>query len=623
MHDAATVKSRLLGRIEEFCHYLFPNGSVINGEFRVGNIQGDRSRHGKGGSLAVSLRGPKAGLFHDYGDASIRGDVFDLWCLHYGTTFKDAFPDICRWAGISAIERPAPKAKPPRPDVSAIGSMQGTPTLDYLTGTRGLSVETLKTYRVRSHSRPSEHNTDFVAFQFWDSEGEPVMLKSTGIRPRADGRKDTWTTPPYYTLWGWWLVAPSDRTICITEGEYDAMSVHQMNPGMPVLSLPAGGSNLTFIENDYDALQRFERIFICTDTDEAGEKCAQEMAKRLGIARCFRVRPPAPYKDANQFLTECEDETADVGQWFAAATSYDPPTLREARSFKAELAAELAADRAKGNSNSFMFPSVPFEFRDGETTIISGLPGHGKSDFLYQSHLHEMATGRKVCIASFEIPPRKMLKALIWQLIGHFPYKEEDYTKGLDWLDGKLVFFCPKGSTHWKDMLGDFKYAAARFGATRFVVDSLHFLVEKEDYQGQDACMRAVCEFDLLQNVHTAVVCHSIGKGGAGKAGKKFAVIPGLGDVEGSGGIIKPVDNGITIWRNVDKGEALEENPDDEKAQKLHDGMFVIWKQRLTGDWPRRKLWFDKKTRAFRLAATDVPPPAIETAGDQTKPLEF
>jgi twinkle protein len=611
MNNAAEVKAKLLLNLEAYCFSLFPAGQVINGEFRIGDITGRKSRHGKGGSLTVSLRGTTAGLWHDFADPATKGDVFDLWIQHHNTTFRDAFPEICKYAGVSNIERPKPRAKPARPDMTGLGSMQGTPVLTYLTETRGLTVDTLKAYRIRSHTRPSQHNTDFVAFQFACPDGEPVMLKSTGIKATDQGKKDTWTTAPYYTLWGWWMVKPSDRTIIITEGEYDAMSVHQLNPGVPVLSLPAGSSNLTFIENDFDALQRFEKILICTDADEAGEKCAAEMAKRLGQARCFRIRPPSPYKDANECLTKCNDESLDVLQWISAATSYDPPTLRSCKSFRRELADALRNRQTKGNVNDFLFPSIPFAFRDGETTIVSGLPGHGKSDFLYQSHLNEMKTGRKVCIASFEIPPRRMLEIIIWQLIGHEIASEEDMDKGLEWLDERLFWFCPKGATKWKELLADFDYAAARWSVSRFVIDSLHFLVEKEDYQGQDEFMRAVAEFSTLKGIHTAVVCHSLGKKGTKE-------IPSMGDVEGSGGITKPVDNGITIWRNAAKGEALEENPDDVATQNLHDGMIIVWKQRLTGDWPRRKLWFSKKARVFSLGLNDTPPPTITSTATTT-----
>jgi twinkle protein len=267
------------------------------------------------------LRGSSAGLWCDYASLTDKGDVFDLWCKVKNETFRDAFPEICRWLGVSNIDRPKPKSKPPRPDTTGL-SVEGRispAVLAYLTG-RALTKDTLKTYRIRSHRRPSDHNTDFVAFQFDCPAGDPVMLKSTGIKPKVDGKKDTWTTAPYYTLWGWWTVQPSDRAIVITEGEYDAMSVHQLNPGFPVLSLPAGSSNLTWIENDFDTLQRFEKIYICTDADEAGEKCAVEMAKRLGKPVATGLSRPSPSRTRTS-----SSPNAPTRTWMSSPGSKPPP----------------------------------------------------------------------------------------------------------------------------------------------------------------------------------------------------------------------------------------------------------------------------------------------------------
>jgi twinkle protein len=624
--DAATVKARLLTRLEEYCFHLFPAGSVINGEFRVGDITGRKSRHGKGGSLAICLKGPAAGLWHDHADVGSKGDVFDLWIQHHNTTFKDAFPEICRWAGVNHIDRPKPKAKPPKPDTSGLGAMQGTPALKYLTEVRGLNVETLKAYKIRSHKRPSEHNTDFVAFQFATPDGDMVMLKSTGIAPKADGKKDTWTTAPYYTLWGWWTVKPSDRAIIVTEGEYDAMSVHQMNPGIPVLSLPAGASNLTWIENDFDAVQRFERIYICTDADDAGEKCAQEMAKRLGLARCFRIKPPAPFKDANQFLTESEDETG-VDAWLTAAQSYDPPTLRGSGSFREDVKARIKREKAEDAVNTFVFPDIPFQYRPGECTLLTGYTGHGKSEFMYQSLVHEMGNGERICIASMEIDAAEMIANIGTQLIGHKPTDDAEVDRVIDWLDGRLWFVSPKDGdddkpTSSAELFADFDYSVARFNVTRLAIDSLMFLVGKDDYEAQDALAKACRNFCRKKHpqTHVILIAHSAIKQGEDK-------MPTAAAVQGSTGILAPFNNIVTVWRNVDKEEKMEKAEGDEakltELAKLHDGILKIWKQRRTGKRPRAKLWFDATAKRFRTKQDDTIPPTIETAKEKTEDLPF
>ncbi len=620
MHDAKTVKERLLGRVEDVCHYLFPNGKTVGHEFCVGSLTGEA-----GASLKVELRGAKAGVWKDFA-ANQAGDIYDLWAGAKATTFKDAFPEICRWLGITNLDRPKPKAKPPAPDTSALAPMSGTPALAYLTDKRALTVDTLKAYRVRAHKRPSDHNTDFVAFYYTDSEGEPVMLKSTGIKPTAEGKKDIWTTAPYYTLWGWWLVTPKDRSIIITEGEVDAMSVHQLNPGMPVLSLPSGASNLTWIENDYDALTRFERIYICTDMDEPGERAAQEMAKRLGLARCYRLPVPGGLKDANQILTEDHGDESffEFGVWLMKAFSYDPPTLRGVSSFRQDVKARLRREHREDEVNTFVFPDIPFQLRDGECTLLTGYTGHGKSELAYQMLTHEMASGHKLAIASFEIDASEMICNIGTQLLAHKP-TEDEADKVIDWLDGRLWFITPKDDelkvNAAAEIFADFDYAAQRFGCTRFLVDSLMFICKKDDYEAQDLLAKKCRDFGRRDGrAHVILIAHAAIKKGEEK-------VPTMSDVMGSGGILAPFNNILICWRNVEKEEKVEKAlaaKDEDALKKLEadcDALMSCPKQRRTGKRFRRKLWFDTVAKVFRTQPKDKAPPMIETKPAQAELL--
>lgn len=68
--------------------------------------------------------------------------------------------------------------------------------------------------------------------------------------------------------------------MCITEGEFDAMAVHQMLH-IPAVSLPNGSHSLP--EELVPFFDRFERIYLWMDADEPGRTAAQKFAK----VRCF------------------------------------------------------------------------------------------------------------------------------------------------------------------------------------------------------------------------------------------------------------------------------------------------------------------------------------------------
>lgn len=605
MNDAPQLKARLVSQLEAVCAYLLPAGKIVKNEYRVGSVAGEA-----GNSLAVQLAGNARGLWQDFafpGDDTQKGDVFSLWMAAHNVSFKDAICEVEKYLGITRIEPPKAKPLPPPPSLEGCGGMQGTEVLKYLNG-RGLSVETLKLYRIRSHARSSDFNTSFIAFRFETPDGQPVMLKSTGINKSPEGKKDIWTTKPYYTLWGWWLVQPNTREILITEGEIDAMSVHQLSPGMPVLSLPAGASNLDFIDNDYDALRRFERVWILTDMDEAGEKCAQAIAKRLGQARCIRVPVPAPFKDANEALVSGDETVVEWAKWKAAAFSYDPKTLIGPAGMRDACLSLLSRDKAEREHSNFAFPSIRYQVRDGEMTLFTGYPHGGKSTGAYQIHITEMENGKRVLIASYEIPPEKMLVELATQRCHHAPSAEE-LDACLEWFTGKLWFYRPPENYVFQGLLDDMRYAADRFGVSRYVIDSLHFLAAKEDYEGQDKVSSTLYKFACQTQTHVALVAHSA-------KSKDSDRVPDMGDVEGSGGVVKPVDNGITFWRNAKKDEKIDkarEAGDDaelKKALTMHDGLIVVWKQRTNGRLSRTKVWFDSDAKRFRTSPE--PEPALD-----------
>jgi hypothetical protein len=72
--------------------------------------------------------------------------------------------------------------------------------------------------------------------------------------------------------------------------------------GLTALSVNAGAGNHQWIDSDWDRLERFSDIVISFDHDEAGDKGAAEVMKRLGADRCRRMKMGA--KDANQWLMD-------------------------------------------------------------------------------------------------------------------------------------------------------------------------------------------------------------------------------------------------------------------------------------------------------------------------------
>lgn len=573
-----------------FLGHLLPNGKKKGNEWCVGDLTG-----APGESLKIVLSGQKAGLWQEFGGFG-KGGIFDLVMAVRGCSFKDALDEARKFLGVTSVKPAVARAKPTGFNKAELKPISKTPAVKYANEERGIKDETLKTYRVRSHERKSAINTDFVGFQFYTPAGEPAFLKSTGIKKDEKGKKDIWSTPPFYTLWGWWLVTQETRGIIITEGEWDAMSVAQMGAPYPVLSLPAGASNMTWIDNDFDALLQFEVIYLLFDNDDAGDKGAEEAAKRLGRARCFRLRVPAPSKDANEALN-CGDERAiEVGAWIAEAKTFDPPTIQAATAYQKGLIARAERFHSVEQQPDFFIRGVPWDFRDGESTVLTGYPFHGKSAWLYGAMLAEMKKGQRVCIASFEIPPHDMLFELLAIKLGR-PPKPDEVAIEIQWFAEKLWFIeaCDDRKMSYTELFDDYAYALRRFDCKRFVTDSLMFLVQKDDWGGQEDVAKMGAKFSVRNNCHHVLVAHADAKGGKGEEN-----VPEGHNILGGQGIVAAAHNGISIWRNKSKERANQEG-DMNALQKAgdHDAIMYLFKNRIGQKICFKKLRYHAPSRTY------------------------
>jgi len=591
MINAIDLKNRLHGQIEAVLLHLLPNGKKMGKEWKVGGLSGE-----PGESLGVVLTGAKIGVWKDFATDET-GDILDLWKAVRDLGFREMFDEACRFVGLTNVEPMRKKEKPPTPEVAKL-PMRGSRVHEYLQG-RGLGDQVLIKYRVRTLHHAG--SPDWIAWSLHDWEDDRLLeVKATHIDLNEKHKKQIWSTPPYHTLFGWWTVKDTDRAVCITEGEIDCLSVDQMMPGIPVLSMPSGVSNLEWIENDYDRLNMFERIYVLTDSDKPGEECAQKIAHRLGLARTYRVKIPnlAGCKDANDILmraADLEENEINAAYWINEAQTYAPETIREAKS----LARAMKNILARQNSNekaTFVFPSINFNIRDGETTILSGYPFGGKSNLLYQILLHEMEhNDERVLVGSYEINSEEIAFEMARMRYGK-GMTPENIDQVCEWLNDRCFFLTPDDPVSIDDLWRDMDYAAARYGCTRFAFDSLHFIVPKDEYVFQDDFVRKLHRKTKSMDVATILIAH------AGIKSKGVDRIPGLGDVGGSDGVVKPVDNGITMWRNFEKKQAIDEaggSPSD-SILNMPDAVFSIWKQRVTGVERNYNLWFDPERKLFR-----------------------
>ena len=406
MKNAAEIKTLLASRAEEVAALLLSNGKRHGAEWCAGSTNGDA-----GQSLKVRLDGAKAGVWSDFSSGE-SGDLLSLWKAVRGVDFVEALRQAKDWLGIKddrseAAFRPAATAKRyVRPTLDQHEPLTtGGPVFDYLVKERKLVASVLHNYRVQQMTH-SKFGASCV-FPIFDPRGLAVeLVKYLALRRGEDGKKTIWATAdsrPH--LFGWQAISKDARHVVITEGEIDALTVAGW--GNAALSVPYGVKNLDWIEHDFDALARFDRIYLATDADGPGHACAEAIAQRLGRERCFRVILPG-FKDANEAECSGKFHGPDFEEALDRAKTLDPVELRSAADYADELWEEMnPTTDAVGSETPWR---VDWRIRPGEVTIWTGWSGHGKSLLLNHVVLHDFATtAQRVLIASFEMPVRQSI----------------------------------------------------------------------------------------------------------------------------------------------------------------------------------------------------------------------
>lgn len=551
---------------------LLPNGKRNGREWCAGSVAGE-----EGKSLSVCTDGPKAGVWSDFatGDG---GDLIDLWQKVHGLSFVDACRKAKEYLGVEDMPKFKERKykRPERP--------------------KNLTSPTDRLYKwwsecgiarcVVDNLKVSQAGDEMV-FPYLSPAGELELIKYRGISKKTF--KSSSDSAP--CLFGWHCVTDDIRDIVICEGEKDCLTFWQQ--GIPALSVPRGagkGEKQSWIEYEFDRLERFSEIYICMDNDQAGKEAVVEILDRLGRHRC-KVMDLGIYKDANEIHLSGEL----LKDFMRTAKTIDPEELRRLSEFHDAIMDEL--DPEKKSDDGLKLPwAKSFDevrLRKSEVTLWAGVNSHGKSVLLSHVMVDGVTQGTKWCVASMEMPPAKLGAKVYRQAAGNGRPSADLAAKIRDMIDHSVYIFTAYGNTKASRILEVFEYARRRYGVTHFVIDSLSKCgFDEDDYNGQKAFVDRLFEYALEYGVHIHLVVHM-------RKGQSEEQPPGKFDIKGTGAISDMVSNAFIVWRNKYKERMAATDPKDakeiekrEKAMQLGDALLICCKQRETGEEPRYSLWF-------------------------------
>lgn len=519
MITPSSLSALLNQNAEMICQHLLPNGKRVHNEWVAGDLSGCAGK-----SLKVVLSGEKVGVWCDFATGEPGGDLLDLWQQARNVTLREAIIQASSLLHIVVDgESTRPKKNYQIPDRTKLKSVKRLnkegPVYAYLKS-RGLTDQALEDFKV------SESDNHFMIFPYL-REGKHVNTHKISINRDENNKKlcvqDKGAEP---CLFGWdalYYRYPNTRTVTITEGQIDCITLHQCN--IPSLSVPNGGGKghkQDWIENDFDRLSNFDCIYLCMDNDQAGKEAEEEIVRRLGQDRIRLVR--LPYKDANECF---QHHISDFTPFFQSALSLDPIELKPAPYFTDQV-----LDKFYPGPNSYAGMRTPWKnvndaikFDREELIVWTGFSGSGKSLALNQVSINGMMQGERFVICSLEMPARATLWRMVRQMTGLECPSRERITEAMNWLTDKLWIFDLVGCSKIERILEVFRYAARRYNIRNYIVDSLTKCgLAEDDYNGQKSFTDQLCDFNHQYESTTHLVAHQRKPPGDNPKPSKFGV---------------------------------------------------------------------------------------------------
>ena len=212
---------------------------------------------------------------------------------------------------------------------------------------------------------------------------------------------------PLYGKWLWY--GKSTKSIVITEGEIDAISVSQaFDHRYPVVSLPHGAQSCAkAIKRDYEWLSSFEKVVLMLDSDAPGKEATEEIARLLPIGKTFVAHLDA--KDANEVLVKYGPQAIVKSYW--NAVPWRPDGILQ------------ASDLRDAILNPVAVPSIPYPWeglnekaggaRPYEIVSLTAGSGCGKTTIVKELAYHFLTMGEPVGMLMLEENNTRTMEGLI------------------------------------------------------------------------------------------------------------------------------------------------------------------------------------------------------------------
>jgi twinkle protein len=355
-----------------------------------------------------------------------------------------------------------------------------------------------------------------------------------------------------------------ERTCVIVEGEIDCLSMYEAGI-YNVVSVPngagAGNMRLEYLDNCYEYFVNMEKIVLAVDNDEPGRRLREELCRRLGTERCYQVEYPEGCKDANDVLKLGKSVLADVVE---SARQWPIEGIVTGEDYNPDVLEFYENGYPKGLKTHIPGFDEFLTFYPGQLTIITGIPGSGKSE--YVDYIMTSLTkfhGWSFGVCSFENPAAFHVTKLAEKITGKaFDFRKDSINrmnrlqfdsalsqinKNYHFINFSLVDVTMDG------LLKKAEELVKRKGINGLLFDPWNCIEAKYGENETEtkyvlSCLNKLINFLEKYKVHGFLVAHPTKLGKDKQTGKYE--IPTLYSISGSAHFFNRTHNGISLYRD-------------------------------------------------------------------------
>ena len=557
---------------------------------------------------------PKNYTFHCFG-CQKTVDILDVYMQTQHLTYIEAVQKLFEEAGIhysfgEANVRTRHQYIYPQ-EVSKDNDM--TQVYEYM-ASRGISKETVDYLDIRSDGEGN------MVHNYYDTNDVLTNVKYRPARKVRKGTNKCWaqkgadTTPLLFNM----NRINTGEPLVISEGEEDSAALIESGIHNAV-SVPFGAGNFTWIQENWDWLEQFDNIIICSDNDEPGIKMQKECVYRLGSWRTKVVDIPqtvtsqftgrkVAVKDINEVLYYCGKEA--VVNLIANAKDTPVPSLIDFADIKEIDLSDIEGITVGINDIDKEIMRLFYS----SLTILSGTPGSGKTSFLCQLAAQSIDQDKPVWMFSREMPDWLTKNWIEYILAGNRHITQFQSNSGAAYWkvneDAKreisrhyreqLMIYRDQFSNKLQDLQTSMEDSARKYGSKLFIIDNLMTVdldaTSESMNEKQTEFVQWLIQFSMKYNVATVLVCHP-------RKLQPGVTNVGMYDISGTSNIINLAHRAFGLKR-VTKAEKEGVRKLDNSGWKVkpvkYDVRFEIIKDRLRGKSNLEVgLYYDVPSRRF------------------------